>query len=202
MKIRGIVLAAGSSRRMGSPKALLEVNSRLVVERVTEALTDGGVDEVLVVTGGKHSREVRSAAAKIPGPVTVVENPDPADGPVTSIRVGLRVENCPQGVLIHPVDVAGIESSDVAALIEAANSNADADAWVPSIAGRQAHPVLIQRESAMRLLDEGGPPHLRALLREPETRVNHVPIDAPRLLQDLDEPGDLPLLKRLLGEKS
>ncbi|HIA28548.1 MAG TPA: hypothetical protein EYN79_10640 [Planctomycetes bacterium] len=201
MRVRGIVLAAGSSRRMGSPKALLVVDGRQVIERVVAALVCGGVDEVLVVTGGEHSAEVRAVAELLPYAVKIVKNPDPTEGPVTSIRAGLRVDGCPDLVLIHPVDVAGIEPVDVKALIDQSGVAAEFDAWIPSVGGRRAHPVLVRREIAMRLLEEGGPPHLRALLREAEIRVHHVEMNAPRLRQDLDEPEDVQRLERLIRER-
>ena len=62
-RVSAILLAAGASRRMGRPKALLPIGDRLSVVRCVEALRHAGVAEVVVVvaagaTGGAVARAV------------------------------------------------------------------------------------------------------------------------------------------------
>src|SRR6185295_10879356 len=81
-----IVLAAGSSSRMGRPKALLPIEGRPAVEVVCATLRAGGADDVVVVVG-RHAAEIR-AGARLDG-VRVVENARWAEGRTTSVQAGL-----------------------------------------------------------------------------------------------------------------
>ena len=49
--ISAIVLAAGTSSRMGSPKSLIRVGGRSILVHVLEAVRDAHVDDIVVVLG-------------------------------------------------------------------------------------------------------------------------------------------------------
>ena len=51
--ISAILLAAGESRRMGSPKALLHYRGQTFIERICTAFLTAGVDELIVVLGAR-----------------------------------------------------------------------------------------------------------------------------------------------------
>ena len=86
MSAAGLVLAAGSSRRMGRPKQLLPIDGRPLLERVVAAACDSSLDQVLVVLGGS-AEEIRRAVDF--GRAQVIENPDHGQGLGSSLRVGL-----------------------------------------------------------------------------------------------------------------
>src|SRR5713101_3192797 len=82
----GVVLAAGSSRRMGSPKQLLRIDGRPLLEVVVGHANASRLDDVLVVLG--------ASADEIQGQVDfgrarVLINPDHASGMASSLRAGL-----------------------------------------------------------------------------------------------------------------
>jgi molybdenum cofactor cytidylyltransferase len=82
-----VVLAAGRSSRMeGTNKLLEEVGGVPMVRRVAQAAAGSRADPVVVVTGHQSER-VREALEGLP--VTLVHNPDYADGLSTSLRAGL-----------------------------------------------------------------------------------------------------------------
>lgn len=87
--IVGLVLAAGTSSRMGRQKLLLPVGEgmplvRLSVERVLAA----GLDEVVVVVG----QDADPVTAALRGlPVRTAVNPRYAEGQATSLQAGLAV---------------------------------------------------------------------------------------------------------------
>lgn len=86
-RISGIVLAGGSSSRLGSPKQLLDFEGRPLLQHAVDAMEKSGLYDVVVVLG--HQAEKVAAAIQIgPGSRTVV-NPDYAQGQATSLRVGL-----------------------------------------------------------------------------------------------------------------
>jgi molybdenum cofactor cytidylyltransferase len=82
----GLVLAAGSSRRMGRPKQLLPVGGRPLLETVVAAANASSLDEVVVVLGGS-AVEIREGVDL--GRAQVIYNPQHSEGLGSSIRAGL-----------------------------------------------------------------------------------------------------------------
>ena len=197
MRIRGVIIAAGESSRFGSPKPLLELDGRSVLKRVCGVISAGGCDELLIVCGGTHRRVVEEESKRIG--VRSIVNEDPADGPVSSIRTALMFPGEWDAILIHPVDVVGVKVADVSDLIESCHRDGDAfDAWVVSHQMKRGHPLILRREKAMRLLEETGPPHLRALISADDMRIRHIVSDNPLLLEDIDDLDDWQRISPLL----
>ncbi|MEE8146949.1 MAG: NTP transferase domain-containing protein, partial [Longimicrobiales bacterium] len=88
-----VVLAGGSSTRMGGPNKLLErVDGVPMVATVVRAALASRADEVLVVTGEDRER-VEACLSGLP--VRLVWNPDHIKGLSTSLRAG--VSDLPSG---------------------------------------------------------------------------------------------------------
>ena len=80
-RVAGVLLAAGEGKRLGTPKALVELGGRRLVDRGADLLRDGGTAPVVVVTG----------AAPITMPdVVLVPNPDWRTGMGSSLAAGLH----------------------------------------------------------------------------------------------------------------
>ena len=84
--IAAVVLAAGNSRRMGRPKALLEYRGKLFIENICASLRAAGVERRIVVLG-RDASAITSAWK--PSDEEVVVNPDPDLGQLSSLRAGL-----------------------------------------------------------------------------------------------------------------
>ena len=82
----GLVLAAGAGRRLGRPKALVDVGGELLVDRAARVLREAGCDPVVVVLGAAAPDVV--AAASLDDAVVVV-NDGWAEGMGSSLRCGL-----------------------------------------------------------------------------------------------------------------
>jgi molybdenum cofactor cytidylyltransferase len=85
--ISGIVLAAGTSSRLGSPKQLLELDGSPLLQHVIDALSASGVDEVVVVLG--HEADRIGVTLRFPPGVRTAFNPDHRSGQSTSLAAGL-----------------------------------------------------------------------------------------------------------------
>lgn len=85
--IAGIVLAAGSARRYGSAKQLVEVEGEALVVRAVRAAVGAGLAPVVVVVG-RYGEAVEAALDEMEG-VRVIYNPAHAEGVSTSIAAGL-----------------------------------------------------------------------------------------------------------------
>jgi molybdenum cofactor cytidylyltransferase len=149
--IPGIVLAGGTSSRMGRPKALLPVgaNGETFLDRVTRTLLDGGVDEVLVVVGA--DAEAIRAQAKETARVSIIQNPDYEQGQLTSLLVGLRRidRSAASGALVTLIDIPLVSADTVRTLMTAHRTEA-ASIVRPVSNGRHGHPVIFHS----RLFDE------------------------------------------------
>jgi len=82
----GLVLAAGSSRRMGKPKQLLEIDGRPMLEHIVARANGSRVDEVLVVLGAEAD-QIRERVKL--GRARVIVNPDYASGMSSSLLAGI-----------------------------------------------------------------------------------------------------------------
>lgn len=85
--IATIVLAAGESRRMGRPKALLPWSGGTVLDAILRAVEAAGLSQPVIVTGAHHGELSESLAGR---PVRICENPGWASGMGGSIRCGLE----------------------------------------------------------------------------------------------------------------
>ena len=185
--IRGIVLAAGASQRMGSPKPLLTAGGHSFVRRVLQTLQTAGITDSVVVVrpdAGNVRDEVIAAGYGRP-----VVNPDPGRGQLSSLVTGLDAVDAPgvSGVLVTLVDVPLIEPATVAALLSRA-SGSPAPILRATHRGRHGHPVVFKRVvfDALRGADlsRGAKPVMRAY------GVENVEVDDPGVLRDFDTPED------------
>lgn len=184
--IAGIVPAAGRSSRMGRSKALLAPAGRSFLRRVTEALVEGGCDRVMVVVRDESSAEADEARAL--GLQTVV-NPDPSEGPVTSLRAGIAaLPPDLSGCAWFPVDHPLVRADTVAALL-ASFAGAPDCVVVPSHGGRRGHPVVLPRSLFQRLAEPGLAEGARTVVRAHPRRVT-VAVNDPGVLIDVDTPED------------
>jgi molybdenum cofactor cytidylyltransferase len=86
--LSGIILAAGSSTRMGRAKQLLPLENRPLLQHVVDSAAASCLDEIVLVLGYR-AEEIR-AAIHCPAGVRVVVNTAYAEGQSTSLCTGLR----------------------------------------------------------------------------------------------------------------
>src|SRR2546422_774666 len=119
--ISAIVLAAGTSSRMGSPKPLLTLGGRPLLERVLETVRDAAVDDIVVVLGHEADR-VRDGVS-FDGAHAVV-NPAYIEGMSTSLQAGIRAADPrSDGFLIVLGDQPFVQSATINTLIERRNGS-------------------------------------------------------------------------------
>lgn len=179
----GIVLAAGASRRMGSPKALLEFNGRNFLE-ILASLFVSLAGSCTVVLGHEAAR-IHASVPVLRG-VRYVVNPNPARGMLSSLQCALRTaEPGIDAALFTPVDCPAIAPSTVRALLD---SPLGKPILVPRHAGRRGHPVLCARailDELLRLPPTSAP---NEVIRRDESRIGYVDVDDPFIHRDADDP--------------
>ena len=153
--VGGVLLAAGAGSRMGNrPKCLLELGGVSLIRRQLIALSGAGVDELVVVLG-HHAGRIEPAVRDFP--VTLVHNPDPDAGQVSSLRLGLSALSPKiEAVVVALADQPLIGSSDISDLIGAYKKRPEgAHVVQPSVDGQPANPVVFSREVCDQILAEG-----------------------------------------------
>jgi CTP:molybdopterin cytidylyltransferase MocA len=142
-RVAGLVLAAGGGRRYGMPKALVEYEGSLLVERAVRTAR-AVCDPVLVVLGAQAVDVWRRA--DLDGAV-VLANPDWETGMASSLRTGLAgLQALPGAVdaaLVLLVDMPGMTPAALARMAQEAGPDALAVATYDGVRG---HPVLLGRE--------------------------------------------------------
>lgn len=187
--ICGIVLAAGRSRRMGEPKALLSAGDETFLQRVVRAMKEGGCAYVVVVTArldDETARAIAEEAAALDAGIAV--NPAARSEQADSLRVGLR-SLPPQAVaaVVAPVDVPDVSGALVRAVIEA-HRRTGAPIALPARGGRRGHPVLFDRRVFDQLMTPELPEGARTVIHAHAAELAEVPVDA--LPADLDTPEE------------
>jgi nicotine blue oxidoreductase len=190
MTVVGVVLAAGSGSRLGTPKAIVELDGERLVDRAVRTLRAGGCDPVIVVLG----------AADIAVPdATVVHNPDWATGMGSSFRVGLAAPPAEaEALIVHLVDQPRIGPEVVARLIAA--HAAGAVVAVATYGGQRRNPVLLARSSwaEASALAEGKDQGARPFMAAHPEAITPVPCDDLGDAEDIDTPADLARATALL----
>ncbi|HEX6587821.1 MAG TPA: nucleotidyltransferase family protein [Longimicrobiales bacterium] len=191
----GIVLAAGRSSRMGTPKAALDAGGATFVVRAVDALRDGGCRDVLVVIGPDEGG-AGSAAAQAGAHVVVNTAPDSEQ--IDSLRLGLRNLNPGAlGAVVLPVDHPMVSSATVRAVV---------DAWERTRApivrashrGEPGHPTIFAVTVFDDLLRGELPDGARTVVAAHQAELVDVPVDDEGVTTDIDTPDDY---RRALGRE-
>ena len=186
MDVAAIVLAAGQSRRMGFPKALLPIDGHTFLQHVVAALAASRASAIYVVLGSDHQR-IRAEVDV--APAEVVLNPNWEQGQLSSLVTGLcalppgRYDAALMALVDHPL----IDPVVVDAVIGGFEATGR-PIVVPVHDGRRGHPVLFAAALFPELLaaplDQGA----RAVVRAHADEVLEVPTPAPGILADIDTP--------------
>jgi len=149
MNWAAVLLAAGAASRMGHrPKCLLERDGQALIRRTAQCLLNAGITELVVVLG-HYAQEIAPALAGLA--VTVVINPHPEQGIISSQRLGLQSvsANC-DAVMMCLADQPLIETQDITDLLQAfAERPSNTDVVFPQVQGQPGNPVALS--AAVRL---------------------------------------------------
>lgn len=186
--ISAILLAAGESRRMGSPKALLSYQGQTFIEHSCQAFLAARVDELIVVLGAR-AEELRPALPSSPALRTVVNNRY-FQGQLSSLMTGIgALSRESEAVVVNLVDHPLVTAGTIAALITSFRT-APLPILIASYQGRRGHPVLfssqVYGEILAAPLDQGA----KTVVRKDPARVREVQLDDLGILADIDTPED------------
>jgi molybdenum cofactor cytidylyltransferase len=193
LRFGAVILAAGASSRMGSPKQLLLLDGQPLVVRAATAALDAGAWPVVVVLGA-HAEKIRPVLAR--QPVLIVENSSWPEGMAASIRTGIttltQFSRRLDAALVALCDQPAFTAAVIAQLLAAQHATGRSIV-AARYATRHGAPALLLREHFPALAALTGEAGARDLLNGSPTRV--AAVDLPALAHDLDTPADYAVFK-------
>lgn len=186
----GILLAAGTSSRMGRPKQLLSWHGKPLVRHMAEQALASRITGLVIVIGAAADL-VRAALVGLDGPVLIVENLDYASGQASSLRAGLNaLPAAARAALVLLVDQPLVTPALLDRLIAAYERCPGMLAVVPHYQGRRGNPALLAHDLFAELKEVGGDVGARQLLARYADRVCQIDVDDPAVVSDMDTPED------------
>lgn len=196
--IAAIVLAAGAGRRMGHrPKALLQRDGEPLLARQIRLLDEAGITQAVVVLG-HHAEQLapvlaHAAAARPRLRLASVRNPQPDDGPGSSLRAGLgALPPGLDGVMVLLADQPLLQADDVRAVLTAWRQRpASAALLLPTHQGQPGHPLIFGPAVRAAVSQAQGGAGVREWRRAHPAQVHSLPLAHDRCTRDLDTPQDV-----------
>ncbi|MBM2827272.1 MAG: nucleotidyltransferase family protein [Dehalococcoidia bacterium] len=195
MRLVALLMAAGESTRMGSPKPLLPWDNRTLVEYQISQLLEGGAERVIVVLG--HAADV--VRPHIPtGQAEVVVNHRYREGRASSVRAGASAIS--EGV--EAITILGVDQprpSSVIRTVIDAHFREGAIITVPTYEGRRGHPTVFDGSLLQEMLNVSEENlGLREIMTRHATEITEVEVSSPLVLADLNTPNDYQRVKALI----
>lgn len=201
-RIAGLVLAAGSSSRMGPERNKLveEIAGRALVAGPVDALLAAGIEPVVVITGFEADRVRSTLGARC---CRFVHHDAWSEGMGSSLARGAReileLAPPPAAVLVCVGDLPGLRAQHVERVVEAARGATGAidpaRIVIPTHRGQRGHPVLFGALHFSALARLTGDRGARSILEANEANVCTVELDDDAILRDIDTPAELGLAR-------
>jgi molybdenum cofactor cytidylyltransferase len=145
-----ILLAAGESKRFGSPKALAVFTKETVIERLQRELLAASLHQIVIVLGAQHER-IEPFLLKHKK-IKIVHNKDHYLGQTSSFVAGLRALEAPANCLLLPVDYPLVSGKSIDALT-AHFARFPCDCLIPTFKGKRGHPPVFASSRRNELLN-------------------------------------------------
>jgi molybdenum cofactor cytidylyltransferase len=182
VSVAGLILAAGESRRMGSPKPLLQYHGECFLDRLIGIFSP--VCSPVIVVLGAAAEAVRAGSLRT-GQAHFVLNPYYRTGQLGSLQCGLQA--VPQGsdVLFTLVDHPRVRPETVRQLVAA-----PALLRIPRFEGRRGHPVFAASALVAEFLRLGPAETAREVIGQHTAEIEYLDVDDPGVVDDIDMPED------------
>ena len=193
--IVGILLSAGESRRMGTPKQLLPWGKTTVLQRVIDSASASRLERVLLILG--YRADEMANRITVSSKTSILVNRNFRDGMSSSVRCG--IQNAPsdaEAFMLLLGDQPLVDAHTIDRLIDSYRMVGQGIV-IPVYGGRRGHPVIFDsryRTELLSISDQGA----REVVNRHAGDIFEVRMDSPNILADMDTPQDYQEAKRKL----
>ena len=190
----GVILAAGSSSRMGRDKALLpwpaDSTKGTFLSGAMETLI--AITDLVIVVAGENEPALRNAVYSRAG--FLVTNPDPSRGQFSSLRIGLQavLDHGRDGAVVMLVDRPPVKLPTVKLLVDTLTNTLEDDVWAvaPEFHGEHGHPLVMGREMIEAMLRAPAESTAKQVREANAGHVRYVEVDDPHAVLNVNTPDE------------
>jgi len=197
--VSAIVLAAGTSSRMGSQKQLLRIGAKTLLQHTIDYVKASHVQEVVVVLGSA-AEQIRGQVAN--GDVKVVINDAFQSGMGNSLQRGLaELGGQAAAALVVLADQPLVRPETINRLIDEYRRHKP-QILIPMYRGFRGNPVLLDRSVFSEIAALNGDTGCRAIFGDHPGNIRKIEVDDPGVLLDADRPEDVAKLSEIFANGS
>ena len=146
-----IILAAGFSSRMGSPKFVMKfTKNKTFLDEIIQQYESFGCEKIVVVLNNEGFDYLKDKSVNFSNNVKLVKNRNPEWKRFYSIKLGLKTVSNEYPVFIHNVDNPFVNHE----VLEKLFSSSSTDFVVPSYKNKGGHPILLSNHVVLEILSE------------------------------------------------
>lgn len=190
-----IILAAGESKRFGSPKQLAKIGSQTLIERLINTLKKTKAEEIIVVLGA-HKEKIQEV---LPKDIKICINKNYQLGQTSSLKAGLNCinERC-EYFMVLPVDSAVISPETINLII---NKFKDQKFMIgiPIYQGKRGHPPIYKSNIKNQILKLKDDEPLYKINQKFAAQTLEISVDDPGILSNINTPEDLKKIQKSLN---
>ncbi len=180
-----IILAAGESRRFGSPKSLVKFGKKYLISRTIENCAKAGLSPI-VVLGSKADIISRKASLS-----SYIVNKDWRKGQLSSLLCGLKMlPKDARAFLIYPVDYPLVTYKEIRKLISVSKYYRKYKIVRASYKGQAGHPVLIDASLKREFIRLGPLDTARDVLGKDPKRAKFVNMNSDSCIRNMNTRKD------------
>ena len=189
MRIGGIILAAGSSKRMGDRnKLLLKLDSRPIIKQVCKVALNTNLSPIYVVTGFQKNLIEKVIPSNID---KIIHNKDWNSGMASSIYAGLScMPNSINGCMIILGDMPLIRVETINLLLSEFKNHLCKNIVFPVFRNNQANPVIFPKLFFPDILASNGDNGAKRILMKFADKSVGIPIESDEVILDCDTEDD------------
>ena len=185
-RVAGLILAAGKSQRMGSPKALLRIYGRTFLEHIASEAKKSNLTEVKIVLGS----QAELILERLPQlRANVVINPEYEQGQLSSLIRGLKALEgySIDGLMLFLVDHPFVDRHLINELLDWFSSHNN-PLVIPTFKKKRGHPIIFAHELFPELINAPVDAGAVIVVRKYQDKVLHVETGQAGILLDIDTP--------------
>lgn len=194
-RVSAIVLAAGTSTRMGQAKQLLPLGSSNVLAQTLENVRSASMAEIVLVLGASAQAICQQLPPPLLEGLKVVVNHDYMQGMASSLRQGLSaLDKQSDAALIILGDQPFVRPQTLDQIVDAYRRS-PAQIVIPSYQGTRGNPVLLDRSVFSEVAVLEGDVGCRAIFAKHLEAIVNVEVEDVGVLLDIDDQQDYDRLK-------